>query len=107
MGRQITSARGEKIDYDLFILKNTIAAVPPTENVQKREHFINRKRRRGMKRKINDMVHHKNLEDKNFDSVISEMDITPTVDTTSTDVIPDEHSQQPEATPNIRRRKTK
>lgn len=85
MSKIITSIRGEKVDFDLLQIKNTIAALPQTENVQKRERFINKKRRRGLKRRVDELVQTASLEERNFkaavaietaqaDAVVSELD---------------------------------
>ena len=70
MSKATTSIRGERIDFDLLKIKNTMAAVPINENVQKRERFINKKRRRGLKRKVGEMAQTKRLEDANFESAL-------------------------------------
>lgn len=62
MAKIVTSARGEKVDFDLLRIKNSIAAVPPTENVKKRERFINKKRRRGLKQSVDELVQAKTAE---------------------------------------------
>lgn len=62
MAKIVTSARGEKVDFDLLKIKNSIAAVPPTENVKKRERFINKKRRRGLKQSVDELVQAKTAE---------------------------------------------
>lgn len=66
MAKIVTSARGEKVDFDLIGIKNSMAALPANENVKKRERFINKKRRRGLKRKADEMAQTKRLEDANF-----------------------------------------
>lgn len=70
MSKGTTSIRGEKVDFDLLKIKNTMTAVPINENVQKRERFINKKRRRGLKRKVGEMAQTKRLESANFDSAV-------------------------------------
>lgn len=71
MSKIVTSAKGEKVDFDLLTIKNTMAAIPITENVRKREKFINKKRRRGVKRKVDEMAQSKRLEDANFAASLS------------------------------------
>lgn len=71
MSKIVTSAKGEKVDFDLLTIKNTMAAIPITENVRKREKFINKKRRRGVKRKVDEMAQNKRLEDANFAASLS------------------------------------
>lgn len=62
MAKIVTSARGEKVDFDLLRIKNSMAAVPPTENVKKRERFINKKRRRGLGQMVDELVQAKSSE---------------------------------------------
>ena len=64
------SARGDLVDFDLLRIKSTMAAVPITDNVNKRERFINKKRRRGLKRKVDELAQAKRLEETNFDAVM-------------------------------------
>lgn len=68
MAKIVTSARGERVDFDLIGIKNSMAALPANENVKKRERFINKKRRRGLKRKVDELAQTKRLEDANFDA---------------------------------------
>lgn len=69
MAKIVTSARGEKVDFDLIGIKNAMAALPANDNVKKRERFINKKRRRGLKRRVDEMAQTKRLEEANFASV--------------------------------------
>ena len=69
MAKIVTSARGEKVDFDLIGIKNAMAALPANDNVKKRERFINKKRRRGLKRRVDEMAQTKRLEDANFAAV--------------------------------------
>lgn len=56
MSRKVTSMRGEVVDFDLFEIKAQINGAPVTETIQNRERFIDLKRRRGTKRKLQDML---------------------------------------------------
>lgn len=56
MTRKTTSFRGEVVDFDLFAIKEQISGAPVTETIQNRERFIDLKRRRGTKRKLQDML---------------------------------------------------
>lgn len=56
MSRKTTSMRGEVVDFDLFAIKEQINGAPVTETIQNRERFIDLKRRRGTKRKLQDML---------------------------------------------------
>ena len=69
MAKIVTSARGEKVDFDLIGIKNAMAALPANDNVKKRERFINKKRRRGLKRRVDEMAQTKRLEEANFAAV--------------------------------------
>lgn len=94
MAKIVTSARGEKVDFDLIGIKNAMAALPVNDNVKKRECFINKRRRRGLKRRVDEMAQTKRLEEANFASVteslvdVTEVDATEDVvesdDTTKT-----------------------
>lgn len=70
MAKIVTSARGERVDFDLIGIKSALASIPATKNVKGRERFINKKRRRGLKRKVDEMAQTKRLEDANFDSAV-------------------------------------
>ena len=56
MSRKTTSMRGEVVDFDLFAIKEQISGGPITETIQNHERFIDLKRRRGTKRKLQDML---------------------------------------------------
>ena len=56
MSRKATSMRGDVVDFDLFAIKEQINGAPITETIQNRERFIDLKRRRGTKRKLQDML---------------------------------------------------
>lgn len=56
MSRKTVSMRGEVVDFDLFAIKAQIADAPVTETIENRERFISLKRKRGTKRKIEDML---------------------------------------------------
>lgn len=70
MSKIVTSARGERVDFDLIGIKSALASIPATKNVKGRERFINKKRRRGLKRKVDEMAQTKRLEDANFTSAV-------------------------------------
>lgn len=65
MSKNVTSARGEKVDFDLLRIKNAMN-LPITENVRKRERFVNKKRRRGLKNHVDEMIKSQNNEESNF-----------------------------------------
>lgn len=56
MSRKTNSMRGEVVDFDLLAIKEQINGSPTTETIQNRERFIDLKRRRGTKRKLQDML---------------------------------------------------
>lgn len=56
MSRKTTSMRGEVVDFDLFAIKEQINGAPVTETIQNRERFIELRRRRGTKRKLQDLL---------------------------------------------------
>lgn len=69
MSKKVISARGERVDFDLIGIKSAMAALPQTDNVKKRERFINKKRRRGVKRRVDEMAESTRLEQANFVAV--------------------------------------
>lgn len=56
MSRKIRSIRGEIVDFDLFAIKQQILTTPKNEDVKKRERFIDKKRRRGTRNTVSDVV---------------------------------------------------
>ena len=56
MSRKVRSMRGEVVDFDLFAIKAVLNGAAPTENIENRERYINLKRKRGTKRKLQDML---------------------------------------------------
>lgn len=56
MSRKAVSMRGEVVDFDLFAIKEQINGAPVTETIQNRERFIGLRRKRGTKRKLQDML---------------------------------------------------
>jgi hypothetical protein len=57
--------RGEVVDFDLFAIKEQINGAPVTETIQTRERFIDLKRRRGTKRKMQDMIAEQEISQRN------------------------------------------
>jgi len=51
MGRQVRSAKGVVVDFDLIAIKEQMAAAPAPLDVRKRQDFIDRRMRRRLKRK--------------------------------------------------------
>lgn len=56
MSRKARSMRGEVVDFDLFAIKEQISGGPVTETIQNRERYIELRRKRGTKRKLDDML---------------------------------------------------
>lgn len=56
MSRIAKSIRGEVVDFDLIDIKNKIMNAPTPDTVQQRERFIDKRRRRGPRKKIDDML---------------------------------------------------
>lgn len=46
MARKVRSARGVMVDFDLPKIKSQILKTPKTDDIKKRERFIDKKRRR-------------------------------------------------------------
>ena len=53
MGKQVRSAKGVVVDFDLIAIKEQMAAAPAPLDVRKRQDFIDRRMRRRLKRKPN------------------------------------------------------
>lgn len=62
MTKHVVSARGVIVDFDLLGIKKAMAELPITDNVKKRERFINKKRRRGVKRRVDEIAQKAKLE---------------------------------------------
>ena len=75
MPKNVVSARGEKVDFDLMGIKSAIGALPITENVANRERFINKKRRRGMKRRIDEMAQATRQEANEMENSLPEVPV--------------------------------
>lgn len=56
MSRKVQSARGETIDFDLIDIKNRIMTAPTPDAVQQRERFIDKRRRRNSRKKVDEML---------------------------------------------------
>ncbi len=56
MSRKVKSIRGETVDFDLIDIKNKIMTAPTPDTVQQRERFIDKRRRRGSRKKIDEML---------------------------------------------------
>jgi len=53
MGKQVKSARGEIVDFDLIKIKEQIASAPPPVDVKQRQDFVEKRLRRRIKKEIN------------------------------------------------------
>ena len=56
MGKQVRSAKGQLVDFDLLKIKQQIASAPKPTNVQAREAFIDQKFKRRIKKLKRDVV---------------------------------------------------
>lgn len=56
MSRKVKSIRGEWVDFDLIDIKNKIMTAPTPETVNQRERFIDKRRRRGSRKKVDEML---------------------------------------------------
>lgn len=74
MTKHVVSARGVIVDFDLLGIKKAMAELPITENVKKRERFINKKRRRGVKRRVDEMAQKAKLEGDAAAAIAEEME---------------------------------
>jgi len=77
------SLRGEEVDFDLLKIKNSIADVAITDDVKKRERFVNAKKRRSSKRKVNEMVHRASV-DEQYKENIQNLKVDEEIDTDNT-----------------------
>lgn len=50
------SMRGEEVDFDLHKMKSSMSTMTITDDVKKRERFVNAKRRRTSRKKTEEMV---------------------------------------------------
>lgn len=69
--RTIMSQRGELVDFDLFNIKNNLSAIPLNEQNKQRERFINKKKRRGLKRRVDELAQIQRLNDANISANLS------------------------------------
>ena len=56
VNRKVRSMRGEIVDFDLFDIKQQMDSAPATEEIKQRERFIDAKRKRGTRRKLQEML---------------------------------------------------
>ena len=56
MARKVRSARGVMIDFDLPKIKNQILKTPKTDDIKKRERFIDKKRRRTSRNTVDQLL---------------------------------------------------
>ncbi|QDJ96420.1 hypothetical protein Xoosp13_234 [Xanthomonas phage Xoo-sp13] len=56
MSRKVKSVRGEIVDFDLMDIKNRIMNAPTPDTVTQRERFIDKKRRRGSRKKADEIL---------------------------------------------------
>lgn len=56
MERIAVSVKGDTVNFDLFELKNQILQAPKNDSIKAREKFINKKKRKTTRAKINEML---------------------------------------------------
>ncbi len=56
MSKQVRSARGQVVDFDLLRIKEQMSSAPKTTTVQAREDFIDQKFKRRIKRITRDVT---------------------------------------------------
>ena len=56
MGKKVLSARGVVVDFDLPQIKNQILKTPKTDDIKKRERFIDKKRRRASRNTVDQLL---------------------------------------------------
>lgn len=56
MVRKVLSARGQVVDFDLLKIKSQILKTPTNENARNRERFIDKKRRRAVRKSADQMM---------------------------------------------------
>lgn len=83
MTKTVKSLRGEDIDFDKLQIKGIMADIPITDDIKKRERFVNARKRRGSRKKVAEMVN-KAVEDAP-DSPKELESIEPVEDQTMTD----------------------
>lgn len=85
--------RGDEIDFDLHKMKSSIGALTITDDVQRRERFVNAKRRRTSRKKAEEMAlksnkdedYKKNLKNAKVDEPNEEVEIPEDVTSTETE----------------------
>ena len=56
MGRKVRSARGVLVDFDLPKIKNQFLKTPKTDDIKKRERFIDKRRRRSSRNTVDQLL---------------------------------------------------
>ena len=72
MSRKVKSIRGETVDFDLIDIKNKIMNAPTPDTVQQRERFIDKRRRRGSRKKVDEMLAQQNVNEASVRAAIEE-----------------------------------
>ncbi len=72
MSRKAKSIRGEVVDFDLIDIKNKIMTAPTPDTVQQRERFIDRRRRRGSRKRTEDMLAQQSVNESAVRAAIEE-----------------------------------
>lgn len=56
MSRKVKSARGVMVDFDLPLIKNQILKTPKTDDIKKRERFIDKRRRKTSRNTVDQLL---------------------------------------------------
>lgn len=75
MSKIVKSMRGEDIDFDKLQIKKIISDIPITDDIKKRERFVNARKRRGSRKRVAEMVN-KKISDEVTNSELSEIPST-------------------------------
>ncbi len=72
MSRKAISLRGVEVDFDLQDIKNKIMTAPTPDVAVQRERFIDKRRRRGTRKKVDEMLVAQNVNESSVRAAIAE-----------------------------------
>lgn len=72
MSRKVQSIRGETVDFDLIDIKNRIMKAPTPDSVQQRERFIDKRRRRNSRKRVDEMIAQQQLNEASVRTALDE-----------------------------------
>lgn len=72
MSRKVQSIRGETVDFDLIDIKNKIMTAPTPDTVQQRERFIDKRRRRNSRKRVDEMLAQQQINEASVRAVIDD-----------------------------------